>query len=220
MKYCYKVRRLLTNLFSGFLFGVILMNASISYGEPVILAFGDSLTAGFGVDPNDSYPARLQRLLVEKGYHYKVINAGVSGDTTAGGLRRLDWLMKHNPKIVILALGANDGLRGMPIDEMQSNLEKIIQRCQKIEVKILLAGMKMLPNYGKEYTDSFHQVYHHLSKKYDLPLIPFLLEGVAGRREYTREDGIHPLGVGYEIITQTVWKELLPLLPSDSNSRS
>jgi len=199
---------------------ILLLSTTPVFGEPVILALGDSLTAGFGVPEKENYPSRLQAILKEKGYPHKVINAGVSGDTTAGGLRRLDWLMKHNPKIVILALGANDGLRGMPIDEMQSNLEKIIQRCQKIEVKILLAGMKMLPNYGKEYTDSFHQVYHHLSKKYDLPLIPFLLEGVAGRREYTREDGIHPLGVGYEIITQTVWKELLPLLPSDSNSRS
>ncbi|MGV7222392.1 MAG: arylesterase [Nitrospinales bacterium] len=186
----------------------------------MILALGDSLTAGFGVPEKENYPSRLQVILKEEGYPHKVVNAGVSGDTTAGGLRRLDWLMKHNPKIVILALGANDGMRGMPIDEMQSNLEKIIQQCQKNKVTVLLAGMKMLPNYGKDYTEAFHQVYHILSKKYDLPLIPFLLEGVAGKREFTREDGIHPVGAGYEIITKTVLNELLPLLSKDSKAKS
>jgi acyl-CoA thioesterase-1 len=202
------------------LFILLLFPATLVFGEPVILALGDSLTAGFGVPEKENYPSRLQVILKEKGYSHKVVNAGVSGDTTAGGLRRLDWLMKHNPQIVILALGANDGLRGMPIDEMQSNLEKIIQRCLKTEVKILLAGMKMLPNYGKEYTEAFHQVYYHLSEKYDLPLIPFLLEGVAGKRDLTRDDGIHPVGAGYEIITKTVLKELLPLLTMDSKAKS
>ena len=198
------------------LFILLLLPTAPVFGEPVILALGDSLTAGFGVSEKENYPSRLQVILKEKGYPHKVVNAGVSGDTSAGGLRRLDWLMKHNPKIVILALGANDGLRGMPVVEMQSNLEKIIQQCQKNNVKVLLAGMKMLPNYGKDYTEAFHQVYHYLSKKYDLPLIPFLLEGVAGIRKYTREDGIHPEGAGYKIITETVWKELLPLLTKDS----
>jgi acyl-CoA thioesterase-1 len=204
----------------GLLFILLLFPTTSVFGEPVILALGDSLTAGFGVPEKENYPSRLQVILKENGYDHKVVNGGVSGDTTAGGLRRLDWLMKHNPKIIILALGANDGLRGMPIDEMQSNLEKIIQQCQKSKVKILLAGMKMLPNYGMEYTEAFHQVYFHLSKKYNLPLIPFLLEGVAGKREYTREDGIHPLGTGYEIITKTVWKELLPLLAKETKSKS
>jgi len=107
------------------------MNASYGLAEPVILAFGDSLTAGFGVDPKDSYPARLQRLLDEKGYHYKVVNAGVSGDTTAGGASRIGWVLQHEPEIVIIELGANDGLRGLPISEMRKNLGKIIEACQK-----------------------------------------------------------------------------------------
>ncbi len=185
----------------------------------MILALGDSLTAGYGVREEDSYPSRLQVILREKGYPHKVVNAGVSGDTSAGGLRRLDWVMRHKPKIVIVALGANDGLRGLPVDEMQSNLEKIIQRCQKTQVKVLLAGMKMLPNYGKEYTDAFHEVYRRLANKYGLPLIPFLLEGVAGKREYTREDGIHPLAEGYKIITHTVWKWLEPLLTAGIDNK-
>jgi len=199
------------------LFYIILMLASISsanpvFGEPVILALGDSLTAGFGVRAEDNYPSRLQVILRENGYPHKVVNAGVSGDTSAGGLRRLDWLMRHKPKIIIVALGANDGLRGLAVEAMESNLEKIIQQCQKTKVKVLLAGMKMLPNYGKEYTDAFHAVYRRLAKKYAVPLIPFLLEGVAGKREYTRDDGIHPVAAGYKIITETVWRQLKPLL--------
>ena len=199
------------------LFYIILMLASISsanpvFGEPVILALGDSLTAGFGVRAEDNYPSRLQVILRENGYPHKVVNAGVSGDTSAGGLRRLDWLMRHKPKIIIVALGANDGLRGLSVEAMESNLEKIIQQCQKTKVKVLLAGMKMLPNYGKEYTDAFHAVYHRLAKKYAVPLVPFLLEGVAGKREYTRDDGIHPIAAGYKIVTETVWRQLKPLL--------
>lgn len=202
-------------IFHGLLLTALIFLSTPVFGEPVILALGDSLTAGFGVAEEENYPSRLQAILREKGYPHKVVNAGVSGDTTAGGLRRLDWLMRHNPKIVIVALGANDGLRGLPVAEMESNLEKIIQRCRKTHVKVLLAGMKMLPNYGKEYTDAFHEVYLRLAKKYEVPLIPFLLEGVAGKREYTREDGIHPVAAGYKIITQTVWEKLKPLLAAE-----
>jgi len=212
MKYCYKVRRLLTNLFSGFLFGVILMNASISYGEPVILAFGDSLTAGFGVDPNDSYPARLQRLLVEKGYHYKVVNAGVSGDTTAGGAARIDWVLQHEPEIVIIELGANDGLRGLPISEMRKNLGKIIEVCLKNGVKVLLAGMEITPNLGAEYSKDFRESFTLLAEQYKVPLIPFFLKDVAARPELTQADGVHPLGNGYATVTRTVFQYLEPML--------
>jgi acyl-CoA thioesterase I len=212
MKYCYKVRRLLTNLFSGFLFGVILMNASISYGEPVILAFGDSLTAGFGVDPRDSYPARLQRLLVEKGYHYKVINAGVSGDTTAGGAARIDWVLQHEPEIVIIELGANDGLRGLPISEMRKNLGRIIETCRKNGVKVLLAGMEITPNLGAEYSRDFRESFALLAEQYKVPLIPFFLKDVAARPELTQSDGVHPLGNGYATVTRTVFQYLEPML--------
>ena len=212
MNYCYKVRRLLTNLFSGFIFGVILMNASSGYSEPVILAFGDSLTAGFGVDSKDSYPARLQRLLAEKGYSYKVVNAGVSGDTTAGGASRIDWVLQHNPEIVILELGANDGLRGLSISEMRKNLGAIIDICQKKGAKVLLAGMEITPNLGAEYSQDFRESFTLLAKKYKVPLIPFFLENVAAHPELTRPDGVHPVADGYAIVTQTVFQYLEPML--------
>ena len=127
------------------------------------------------MDANDSYPARLQRLLVEKGYHYKVINAGVSGDTTAGGAGRIDWILQHEPEIVILELGANDGLRGLPISEMRKNLGKIIETCRKNGVKVLLAGMEITPNLGAEYSKDFRESFTLLAEQYKVPLIPFFL---------------------------------------------
>lgn len=212
MNYCYKVRHPLTNLFSGLIFAVILMNASIGYGEPVILAFGDSLTAGFMVNAKDSYPARLQRLLDEKGYHYKVINAGVSGDTSAGGASRINWVLQHEPEIVIIELGANDGLRGLPISEMRKNLGAIIEACQNKGAKILLAGMEITPNLGAEYSKEFRESFILLAKQYKVTLIPFFLENVAARPELTQPDGVHPLADGYTIITQTVFQYLEPML--------
>ncbi len=212
MKYCYRVRRVWPNLFSGFLFGVILMNASYGLAEPVILAFGDSLTAGFAVDPKDSYPARLQRLLDEKGYHYKVVNAGVSGDTTAGGASRIGWVLQHEPEIVIIELGANDGLLGLSISEMRKNLGIIIEACQKKGAKVLLAGMEITPNLGAEYSQDFRESFTLLAKQYKVPLIPFFLKDVAARPELTQPDGVHPLAKGYEIATQTVFQYLEPML--------
>ena len=191
---------------------MILMNASFGAAEPVILAFGDSLTAGFMVDVKDSYPARLQRLLNEKGYHYKVINAGVSGDTTAGGAARIDWVLQHEPEIVIIELGANDGLRGLPIGEMRRNLGKIIAACQKKGAKVLLAGMEITPNLGEEYSEEFRDSFPLLAEKYQVTLLPFFLEDVAARQELTQPDGIHPVAKGYEIATQTVFKYLEPML--------
>lgn len=184
---------------------------------PVILAFGDSLTAGHGVKDQESYPSRLQVILEKKGYPHRVVNAGVSGDTTAGGVRRISWLLKHKPRIVILALGANDGLRGLAISEMVSNLKQIIEICREHNAKVLLAGMKVPPNYGEKYSQEFVAVFSQLSKEYDLPLLPFLLEGVAAKREYTQADGIHPLGSGYKIVAETVWKHLEPMLSKISS---
>ena len=187
--------------------------------SPVILAFGDSLTAGFGVPDAQSYPARLQKIIIENGYPHQVVNGGVSGDTTAGGVRRIKWLMKHNPEIVILELGANDGLRGLSLKEMESNLEQIIVICKESGAKVLLTGMKVPPNYGEEYTVEFEKIYIRLAEKHKLSLVPFLLEGVAGRREYTQPDGIHPLGSGYEIVVQTIWKYLKPLMDAGSKTK-
>ena len=191
----------------------------IGGSSPMILAFGDSLTAGFGVPDTESYPARLQNILIKNGYAHKVVNAGVSGDTTAGGVRRIKWLMKNNPEIVILELGANDGLRGLSLQEMESNLEKIIIICEESGAKVLLTGMKAPPNYGEEYTVEFEKTFFRLAEKYKLPLVPFFLEDVAGVREHTQSDGIHPLGSGYSIVTQTIWEYLKPLLDANSKTR-
>jgi acyl-CoA thioesterase-1 len=188
---------------------------SLAWGEgvsPVILTFGDSLTAGFGVSDTQNYPSKLQGIISRSGYPHKVINGGVTGDTTAGGVRRINWVMKHNPKIVILELGANDGLRGLSLEEMESNLERIINVCTEGGAKILLAGMKIPPNYGEEYTVGFEKIYTRLAEKHQLALLPFFLEGVAGLREFTQPDGIHPLAPGYTIVAQTVFQYLEPLL--------
>jgi acyl-CoA thioesterase-1 len=183
---------------------------------PVILAFGDSLTAGFGVPESENYPSRLQVFLEKKGYPHRMVNAGVSGDTTAGGVRRINWLLKQKPEIVILALGANDGLRGLSIEAMYSNLKQIIEICREREAEVLLAGMKIPPNYGEEYSREFVDVFDKLSQEFELHLLPFLLEGVAAKREYTQADGIHPLSSGYEIVAATVWKHLEPMLITSS----
>ena len=160
----------------------------------------------------ESFPSRLQVKIDQSNLRHKVINAGVSGDTTAGGVRRIDWLMKHKPNIVILALGANDGLRGLSTKEMQANLETMIRISRENNAQVLLAGMKALPNYGKDYQLKFESVYADLAKKYDLVYLPFLLEGVAGVREHTRPDGLHPKESGYKIVADLVWRYLQPML--------
>ena len=192
---------------------VLLFPASVlSKEKPVILALGDSLTAGFGVKEEESYPARLQLKVASAGFPHKVINAGVSGDTTAGGVRRIRWLMKHEPEIVILALGANDGLRGFSIAEIRRNLELMIGVCRKHDARILLAGMKALPNYGEDYMQEFESVFSELAEKHKLDFLPFLLEGVAGERKHTQPDGLHPVASGYSIVTDLVWEHLKPML--------
>ena len=180
--------------------------------RPRIVAFGDSLTAGLGVGAQETYPAQLQRRLDSRGLQYRVINAGVSGDTTAGGLRRVDWVLKSRPDIVILELGANDGLRGLKLQETKANLEKIIQRCRDASAVVVLAGMKLPPNYGMEYTKSFESIYPALAKQFRLPLIPFFLEGVAGSTSLNQPDGIHPTSEGYRIIADLVMETVTPLL--------
>lgn len=180
--------------------------------RPRIVAFGDSLTAGLGVATEDTYPARLQRRLDEQGLRYRVINAGVSGDTTAGGLRRVEWVLKSHPDMVILELGGNDGLRGLNVQETKANLEQIIQRCQEASVTVVLAGMKLPPNYGADYTKAFEAIYPALAKRYRVLLIPFFLDGVAGSASLNQADGIHPTSEGYRIITEKVLEQITPLL--------
>jgi acyl-CoA thioesterase-1 len=184
----------------------------ISAESPSIVAFGNSLTAGLGVSPDQSYPARLQRTLDAAGYVYRVVNAGVSGDTTAGGVRRVSWVLKSKPAIVILELGGNDGLRGLSLSETKDNLERIIQQLQQASVTVVLAGMKLPPNYGKDYTNGFESLYQALAKQYRLTLIPFFLDGVAGSSSLNQADGIHPTGEGYRIIVEKILPTLEPLL--------
>lgn len=188
------------------------VSASSVDPRPRIVAFGDSLTAGLGVGPNESYPAQLQRRLDALGYRYRVINAGVSGDTTAGGLRRVPWILNSKPDLVILELGANDGLRGLSVDQTRNNLRQIIQRVQQAGATVVLAGMKLPPNYGRDYIASFESIYPALAKEYRLPLIPFFLEGVGGSPVLNQADGIHPTKKGYELVVEHVLKALTPLL--------
>lgn len=177
-----------------------------------IVAFGDSLTAGFGVSVEDAYPARLERRLREQGYTYRVINAGVSGDTTAGGLRRVDWVLKNRPRIVILELGANDGLRGLPPTQTRDNLAQIIERLHAADVTVILAGMRVPPNYGDEYAAAFAAIFPELAARYGLSLIPFFLDGVAADPALNQGDGIHPTAEGYAVIVDRIWPVIRPLL--------
>jgi acyl-CoA thioesterase-1 len=184
----------------------------IQDSRPRIVAFGDSLTSGLGVAAEEAYPAQLQRRLDTAGFRYRVINAGVSGDTTAGGLRRVPWILNSRPSIVILELGGNDGLRGLSLEETKRNLERIIEQLQKASVAVVLAGMKLPPNYGTEYTRAFETIYPTLAKQYGLKLIPFFLDGIAGSAEYNQADGIHPTAEGYRVIVEKLFGQVMPLL--------
>ena len=180
--------------------------------ERVIVAFGDSLTAGLGVTPEESYPARLQARLRAEGYAYRVVNAGASGDTTAGGLRRVDWALKNKPDIVIVALGANDALRAQDLTSVRQNLDAIVARFQKAGARVLLAGMEVPPNYGAQYAADFRKVYAEVARKRGVAFMPFLLDGVAGKPSLNQADGIHPTAGGYGIVADHLWPYLQPLL--------
>lgn len=184
----------------------------VSGERPNIVAFGDSLTAGLGVPQDQSYPAQLQRKLDAAGYAYRVVNSGVSGETTAGGVRRVSWILKNKPAIVILELGGNDGLRGLSLQETKANLERIIQQLQRASVTVVLAGMKLPPNYGQDYVEGFEALYQALATQYRLTLIPFFLDGVAASSSLNQADGIHPTGEGYRIIVEKLLPTLEPLL--------
>jgi len=178
----------------------------------IILAFGDSLTAGYGVPHGSTYPDQLQRKLDSLGYKYRIVNMGISGDTTSGGRARMHAALNVMPSIVILELGANDGLRGMPVAATQANLEQMIVDFQKAGAKVILAGMTLPRNYGAVYVKSFEDVFRNLAKKYNLLLIPFFLEGVAGNPKYTLPDFLHPNAEGYTLVTDIVMKTLEPVL--------
>lgn len=190
-------------------------SATQKTSEPrVIVVLGDSLTAGYGLDRAQAYPTLLQQRINAAGWNFTVFNAGQSGDTTAGGLRRIDWLLQRRIDVLILALGANDGLRGIDLNVTKSNLQTMIDRAKGKypNIRIVLAGMAMPPNMGKDYVSRFQAVYSELAETNQVSLIPFLLEGVAGRPDSNQDDMMHPTAEGQKVVADNVWRVLQPLL--------
>lgn len=178
-----------------------------------ILVYGDSLSAAYGIPKQQGWVALLQKKLQSEHYRYEVVNASISGETTSGGVSRIASALKQTkPKVIILALGANDGLRGLPITEMTKNLNNIITQSKKTGAKVLLVGMKIPPNYGPKYTESFSQSYRQLSSHHKIPLVPFMLDNVAVKSNLIQEDGLHPNILGQPIILQNIWPKLKLLL--------
>lgn len=183
--------------------------------EKKTLAFlGDSLSAGYGVKPNESFPALISDKIRAASLPFEVENAGLSGDTTAGGLRRIDWLLQRKIDVLVIELGGNDGLRGLPIPALKANLQSIIDkaRAKNSAVKIVIAGMRIPPNVGADYSRSFENVFPEIAQANHATLIPFLLEGVGGMREFNQADSIHPTAEGHRTIAENVWRILEPLL--------
>jgi acyl-CoA thioesterase-1 len=181
--------------------------AAESTAKKTILFFGNSLTAGYGIDPEESFAGRIQSRLDSLKKEYRVINGGLSGETTAGGLSRLDWFLEEEPYLFVLELGGNDGLRGIALTETKKNLLAIVDkvRAKYPNTKIILAGMQIPPNMGKEYTEEFKAIYPAVAKEKNIELIPFLLEGVAGNPDLNLPDGIHPTPEGHRIVMETLW---------------
>ena len=186
-------------------------NKSVSQ---TIIFFGDSLTAGYQLDPQEAFPARIQEIIDSLQLNYTVVNAGLSGETTTGGLNRINWILNQKADVFILELGANDGLRGIPLSETKQNLQAMIDtvRSRNAETEIILAGMQIPPNLGQDYTAEFRRIFTDLAAENDLALIPFLLEGVAGIPELNLPDGIHPTPEGHRIVASNVWEVLGPVI--------
>ncbi|HZS05596.1 MAG TPA: arylesterase [Blastocatellia bacterium] len=180
--------------------------------RPLIVALGDSLTAGYGLDAARAWPSLLQQRLDVQGLPYRIVNKGVSGDTSAGGVSRIEDSLRGDVKILILALGGNDGLRGLPTAELKRNLSRTIEAAQQRKVTVILAGMEAPPNYGADYTADFRNVYRDLAKQYHVILIPFLLQNVGGVADLNQADGIHPNDKGAAIVMENVWRALEPLV--------
>lgn len=186
--------------------------APVDVPRPRIVVLGDSLTAGLGLPREQSVPSLIQARLEAEGYAYDVVNAGVSGDTSAGGLRRLDWALEGDVQVLVVELGANDGLRGLPAAQMNTNLDEIIRRAKARGITVILTGMEAPPNYGPVYTAEFRKVFRDLADDHDIAFVPFFLEGVAGIASLNNPDGIHPNAEGAKVIAQTIWRALEPEL--------
>lgn len=205
-----KILKILSGLFC-----ILMFTAAVSeQEEKTILFFGDSLTAGYGLDPTDAFPNLIREKIKKEGLNYKVISSGLSGETSAGGLDRIDWVLSQPVDIFILELGANDGLRGLPLDATKKNLREIIDKVKAKypNVKIVLAGMMVPPNMGEDYSKQFFNMYAELAKKNNALLIPFLLKDVAGNPELNLPDGIHPNVEGQKIVAGNVWEVIEPVL--------
>jgi acyl-CoA thioesterase-1 len=186
---------------------------SATAARPQIVFLGDSLTAGYGLpDKRDSVPSLIQAHLDAKGYRYEVVNAGVSGDTSAGGLSRLKWSLKGDVRILVVELGANDGLRGLPVEAMKRNLDQIVRGAKQRGIAVVLTGMEAPPNYGAAYTTEFRQAFSDLAREHKVTFVPFYLQGVAGDPTLNISDGIHPNRAGARIVEATIWRALEPLL--------
>jgi acyl-CoA thioesterase-1 len=182
--------------------------------RPAVLFLGTSLTAGLGLEPEQAYPALIQQKIDSAGLRYRVVNAGVSGETSAGALRRMDWLFREPVAVLVVETGANDGLRGLPTDTLRANIQAILDRANQLrpKPKLVLVGMRMPPNYGLEYSSRFRNVYGDLARENHAALVPFLLEGVGGNPALNQPDGIHPTAEGQRKLAETVWRVLAPVL--------
>mgnify|MGYP001350248734 FL=1 len=191
--------------------GLLLASASAFAGT--VLIWGDSLSAGYGLRPQQAWPALLEKKIADARLPHKVINASISGETTAGGRSRLPAaLQTHRPSLVVIELGANDGLRGLPVAAMSTNLQAMIDASREAGAKVLLIGMRMPPNYGPDYTTRFEKAFQDLARTNKLRLVPFMMEGFADQRAYFQQDGIHPVADAQPLILDTIWRELKPLL--------
>ena len=191
------------------------VEAHAAQGKPRVVFLGDSLTAGYGLPKEQSVPSLVQKRLTEAGYDYEAVNHGVSGDTSAGGVSRLDWALTGDVRVLVIELGANDGLRGLPVETTKANLSDIITRAKARGIAVLLTGMEAPPNHGPAYTAQFRQTFSDLAREHKVAFVPFYLEGVAGNPELNIADGIHPNAEGAAIVEQTIWKALQPLLEQD-----
>lgn len=206
------MKRLALHYFLFFVFALILP-AAINAGNATILVIGDSLSAAYGIEQNAGWVSLLQRRLQQAAPRYQVVNTSISGDTTSGGLARLARALdKHQPEIVIVELGANDGLRGLSLEETKKNLAAIIEQILSRKARVLLIGIRLPPNYGPDYTRKFHDIYLSLAERYRIPLAPFLLEGVAGNPELMQQDGLHPRAEAQPKVLENVWPVLEPML--------
>lgn len=198
-----------------------LPDSSAAGGRAAVLFLGTSLTAGYGVGPDSAFPGLIAARIDSAGLPFRVINAGISGETSAGGLARLDWSLQDSIAVLVLELGANDGLRGLPVEQMRANLDTILGRTRTRypDVEIVIAGMEAPPNLGREYTGAFRSTFRDLAREYDAALVPFLLEGVAAEPSLNQSDRIHPNPAGHRVLAEHVWKTLAPILERKAAQR-